>query len=144
MIIVTLIKDEETFSTICEEISLICTDAVIRQFDDLNILFDYLKSNSPNIFFIDTAFSECALISMRIKNLIPKANIIFISDSTDFAAEALRQHCSGYILKPVKKESILLEINNLRYPIDKSEIPVPPPNRFSRLSKNKSGDIRIF
>ncbi|MCL2804684.1 MAG: response regulator [Treponema sp.] len=56
-------------------------------------------------------------VAKQLKDLNPKINIIFVTAHSQYAIEALKLHPSGYILKPVMKESVEREIENLRYPI---------------------------
>ena len=47
----------------------------------------------------------------------PRINIIFLTGHSEYTAEALALHCSGYILKPLTPEKIRQEIEHLRYPV---------------------------
>jgi two-component SAPR family response regulator len=57
-------------------------------------------------------------VARKLKDLNPKINIIFVTAYSKYATEAFGLHPSGYIMKPVAKEAIEREIENLRYPID--------------------------
>ena len=44
-------------------------------------------------------------------------NIVFVTGYSQYALDAHRLHCSGYILKPAFKEDIEDALENLRYPV---------------------------
>ena len=72
----------------------------------------------------DIAFLDIQMLGMNgvdlaklLKDVNPKMNIIFVSSFDEFAQEAMHMHASGYIMKPVTKEQVEEELNDLRFPI---------------------------
>ncbi len=58
-------------------------------------------------------------LAKSLTNLNARTNIIFLTGHTEYYAEALDLHCSGYILKPLTPEKIRKEITHLRFPVGK-------------------------
>ncbi len=58
-------------------------------------------------------------LAKSLTNLNARTNIIFLTGHTEYYAEALDLHCSGYILKPLTPEKIQKEITHLRFPVGK-------------------------
>jgi len=58
-------------------------------------------------------------LAKKLKDINGAINVIFLTAYSQYAVEAMRQHASGYILKPAKSEDIKEEFENLRFPIDK-------------------------
>lgn len=54
-------------------------------------------------------------LALRLKSINPKINIIFATGYDEYALPAMRQHCSGYLLKPVQAEDVRAELDNLRF-----------------------------
>ena len=72
---------------------------------------------------IDIAILDCSLPELNgmdfgryLQELYPLVNLIYLSDNTDKAYDAIRQHASGYLLKPAGEESVRHELEDLRHP----------------------------
>lgn len=74
--------------------------------------------NLPDVAFLDIEMSGMTGLELAriLKTRAPKANIIFVTGFSRYALEAMLMRPSGYLLKPVDKEQILTELNNLRHP----------------------------
>ena len=79
----------------------------------------YAENNRVDIAFLDIElFDESGLeVAQRLSNINPHTNIIFLTGHTEYTGEALRQHCSGYLLKPLTPEKVMTEMAHLRYPV---------------------------
>lgn len=79
----------------------------------------YAESNRVDIAFVDIElFNESGLVlAEQLSAVNPRMNIIFLTGHTEYTSDALRQHCSGYLLKPLTPEKIKAEIAHLRYPL---------------------------
>ena len=57
-----------------------------------------------------------------LRELYPLVNLIYLSEDEERAYDAIRQHASGYLLKPAAEESIRSELEDLRHPaVQKNE-----------------------
>ena len=52
-----------------------------------------------------------------LKEVNPKMNIIFVTGYSEYKGDAMDVKASGYIMKPVTKEKLEEELNDLRFPI---------------------------
>ena len=79
----------------------------------------FAESNRVDIAFVDVElFNESGLVlAQQLSAVNPRTNIIFLTGHTEYTGDALRQHCSGYLLKPLTPEKIKTEIAHLRYPV---------------------------
>lgn len=73
---------------------------------------------------VDAAFLDIELcgesgveLAKEMSAINPRINIIFLTGHSEYYAEALDMHCSGYILKPLTPKKIRKEIEHLRFPI---------------------------
>ena len=55
-------------------------------------------------------------VAKRLKDINPKMNIIFVTGFSEYKGDAMDMKASGYIMKPVTKEDVERELNDLRYP----------------------------
>ncbi len=71
---------------------------------------------------VDVAFLDVVLLGENgvdlargLMELNPRTNIIFLTGHSEYMADALKLHCSGYLLKPLTPEKIREEIAHLRH-----------------------------
>ena len=63
-------------------------------------------------------FGESGIdLAAGLMELNPHTNIIFLTGHTEYTADALDLHCSGYILKPLNKSKIRNQISHLRHSV---------------------------
>ncbi len=56
-------------------------------------------------------------LARRISDHFPTVNIIFTTGYSEYALDAIKLHCSGYILKPVTAARVREELDKLRNPV---------------------------
>ncbi len=74
-------------------------------------------------------------LARRMKIYRPSINIIFATAYSDYYAEAMRLHASGYLLKPLRAEALLDELNDLRHPVEQPR---------EELYVRTFGDFEVF
>ena len=101
-------------------ISEACPQSEIFTFDNQPELFKFAKNNICNIVFLDIKLwgMKGPEIAKELKKFNRKINIIFVTAYPEYAYEAFSLYPSGYVLKPVTKEAVEREIENLRFPVD--------------------------
>ncbi len=89
-------------------------------FSSVDAALLYVKDNSPDVAWLDIEMPGMSGLefSMHIKKLSPKTNIVFVTGHEKFAYQSFQLHASGFILKPVTKEAIERELENLRNPVE--------------------------
>ena len=60
-------------------------------------------------------------LAKKIKKLAPDTNIIFSTAYPQYAGEAFDLHASGYITKPLNRDKVMAEIDDLRHPIENED-----------------------
>ena len=104
-------------------------DAEVDGFEEPEDLLEEAEKNGCDIAFLDIHMSEMDGVeaAKQLKKLNPKMNIIFVTGYSEYAGEAMRLHASGYIMKPVNKDKVAAELEDLRFPI------VPKQNALLRV-----------
>lgn len=77
------------------------------------------------ILFMDPYLEDVdgVMLAREVKELLPKVNIIFLTEYDSFYRAAVELRASGYVLKPLREEDIKEEIQNLRFALEiKKEI----------------------
>lgn len=95
-------------------------EAEIHSFSNSAEAAEQGKSQAFDIAFLDIEMPRLNGIQLakRLKASHPKINIVFVTAYDQYALDAHRLHASGYVTKPVSKQKILDELQNLRNPIE--------------------------
>lgn len=104
--------------SLTDAIRAVCPEASVHGFDKCQDVLDFAEKNSCDIAFLDIEMRDGhgVELALKLKAIHPGLNIVFVTGYSDYMREAFQMHASGYLLKPVKKEMILCEIENLRHP----------------------------
>jgi two-component SAPR family response regulator len=80
---------------------------------------EFMKKTKCEVAFLDIQMREMSgiVLARKLKEINPKVNIVFVTGYSQYANEAFVLHASGYVYKPVTKEKILEEMENLRNPV---------------------------
>ncbi len=76
------------------------------------------RTQEIDIAVIDARLAELSGLDFGqyLQELYPKVNLIYLSADTEIGFEALRQHASGILLKPVVEAELSRELDELRSP----------------------------
>jgi transcriptional regulator with XRE-family HTH domain len=81
---------------------------------------EFARVHTVSIAFLDVElddYMDGLHLARKLTEINGQTNIIFLTSHTEYLQEAAYDHCSGYILKPLNRERIRHELNNLRYPV---------------------------
>ena len=80
---------------------------------------DFAHANRVAIAFLDIELPGESGVELaeRLSMIEAHTNIIFLTCHTEYMRDALNSHCSGYILKPLTRESLWHELAHLRFPV---------------------------
>lgn len=94
-------------------------DADVTAFDEPEDLLDAAKEGGCDVAFLDIHMSGMTGVELAkaLKGVNPKMNIIFVTGFSEYTGDAMALRASGYIMKPVTKEAVEEELNELRFPI---------------------------
>ena len=94
-------------------------DAEVEGFDDQDELLEAAEKSGCDVAFLDIHMRGMTGVEVakRLKEMNPKMNIIFVTGFSEYKGDAMDMKASGYIMKPVTKEEVAEELDNLRFPI---------------------------
>ena len=102
-----------------QSVEQILPDASIVAFANADEALGFAEQNGCDILIseIELCGVDGITLAKKVKQLNSKVNIIFLTvcDEKEHAKEVFQIKPSGYLLKPVKKEQLEAELNNLRY-----------------------------
>lgn len=80
----------------------------------------YARSRRVSAAFLDIELDETMnglQLARKLLEIHPATNIIFLTNYVEYMTQAVYDHCSGYILKPLSRERVRHELANLRFPV---------------------------
>jgi len=97
-----------------------CPADNVHGFSKPSELLEFAQSHDCRIAFLDIKMWGMSGLELAIalKKIKPTINIIFVTAYVRYKGEALDLRASGYILKPITKEAVEREIENLRHPVE--------------------------
>ncbi|WP_036606478.1 response regulator [Oribacterium sp. P6A1] len=98
-------------------------DAEIFPYRNALKAIEELENKHIDIAFLDIEMRDINGMQFadHLKERFPKINVIFTTGYSEYVGEAMDLHASGYIMKPVTLEKVKREIEDLRYPLEKTE-----------------------
>ena len=120
MKILALDDSETALKLLVGVISEAQPNSEVFPFEKPSELLVFAKENACDIAFLDIRMwgMNGLAVAKALKESNPKINIVFVTAYSKYASDAFELHPSGYILKPVTKEAVEREIENLRHPVE--------------------------
>jgi len=147
MRILALDDSELALELLVQSINEAAPEAKVFPFNLPSKLLKFSKKTQCDIAFLDIQmWGMTGLeVAKALKDIHPKINIIFVTALTKHAKKAFELYPSGYVLKPVTKEAIQREIENLRYPVDYKTAWIPPsiPQPQENAASAQSFKVRV-
>ena len=115
-----VVDDEKiALDRMVRELKTAAPEAEVCAFSDPNELLNFAKTTSCDVAFLDVRMGSMTGVELakKLKDFLPKLNIVFVTGYDEYANEAMKMHASGYLMKPVTAEDIKAELQDLRYPI---------------------------
>jgi two-component SAPR family response regulator len=117
------------------------SDAEMKSFSHAGEAVRAVRENGfrPDVAFLDIEMPGMTGLELakQLKLAWPAVNIVFVTGFSQYAFDAMEQRPSGYVMKPVTREKILLELNNLRNPPERKASP-------KRVCIQCFGGFRVF
>lgn len=96
-------------------------DAEIISFRRADEALGYAKENAVDVAFLDIEMRQMSGIelALKLKEVSPRINVVFSTGYAEYRGEAFNLHASGYITKPITADKVSVELENLRYPVER-------------------------
>jgi len=125
--IIIVENEPEILIFLVRELTIILPDEQIWGFLRPNEALLFSESNPICIAFLDIhldASGNGIDLARSLMESHPQINIIFVTGHTEYALDAWQLNASGYVIKPVDRETLVTQLSVLRYPV--SNIRVNP------------------
>ena len=138
MKILAVDKDKASLEKINAIITKVSPDSSFFMFDDPLAALAKAREEEIDVAFLETNMPELSGIDLGkyLKDLNPYVNLIYLSEKTDKAYEAMKIHASGYLKKPGSEENVSGELETLRFPEIRKKL--------KRVFVQTFGDFELF
>ena len=113
------VDENETFlENLCGMIAELVPEAEILKFGSSPEALAAAREKEIDIAFLDPALHEMSGLDLGqyLKDLYPIINLTYLMEDPEYGFDALAQHASGCLLKPVTREGLQTELADLRHP----------------------------
>jgi two-component SAPR family response regulator len=115
------VVDDEKFALdrMVRELKTASPESEVFAFSNQHDLLECAKEKPCDVAFLDVRMGSMTggELAKKLKEFLPKLNVIFVTGYDEYANEAMKMHASGYLMKPVTSEDIKAELQDLRYPV---------------------------
>lgn len=120
MKVIILDRDNQKLEFLKSAVLKARPDASVRLFQDTDRLLEAVRDLVPDIAFLRIEMEPLngIILGRVLSGMFPKLNLIFMADSNQYAADAIKLRPSGYLSEPITEEIIGEELSRLRYEPD--------------------------
>lgn len=120
MIILAMDDEKIALEGLANSIRKAEPNAIVEMAQTKEEVYDFMKESYCDVAFLDIEMRGMNGVNLakKMKLFNPNMNIIFVTGYSQYATEAFEMHASGYIMKPVTRDKIRKELDNLRIPVD--------------------------
>ena len=117
MKVIVLDRDNQKLEFLKSAVLKARPDASVRLFQDTDRLLEAVRDLVPDVAFLRVEMEPLngIILGRVLSGLFPKLNLIFMADSNQYAADAIKLRPSGYLSEPITEEIIGEELSRLRY-----------------------------
>lgn len=120
MKVIILDRDNQKLEFLKSAVLKARPDASVRLFQDTDRLLEAVRDLVPDVAFLRIEMEPLngIILGRVLSGMFPKLNLIFMADSNQYAADAIKLRPSGYLSEPITEEIIGEELSRLRYEPD--------------------------
>ena len=118
MTVLTVLENEKELLMTRDLVAEIMPDADMLCFENGLPALAAARSREIDIAVLDTDLTELSGIDFGqyLQDLYPLINLIYLSENKELGYAAMNQHASGFLLKPVSRDNLQRELEDLRHP----------------------------
>lgn len=119
MTILLVEENAQALEHLCALVAALQPEAELLCFQDSLEALAAARQREIDIALLETELPELSGLDLGqyLQEMYPPVNLIFLSEGTDDAFDALSLHASGYIMKPASEFLLRHELDDLRHPL---------------------------
>ncbi|MGN0341707.1 MAG: response regulator [Roseburia sp.] len=138
MTIIAVDDEKIALEGLVNTISQVSPEAEVHGFRDAKSALEFAGAHSCDVAFLDIEMRVLngMELARRLKLENPLINIVFATGYDEYMSQAFLLRASGYVTKPVTREKVKQELENLRNPV--------PVSRENRIRVQTFGNFEVF
>ena len=118
MNVLAVLENEAALLPMTQMLSAMEPDANLMCFGSSLSALAAARKQEIDVAVIDAALPELSGLDFGqyLQELYPTVNLIYLSEDRELGFDALRQHASGILPKPIRETELRRELDELRYP----------------------------
>ena len=143
MRIIVIDDERPALEMMVETLEKLCPNDEIISFNEARDFLNYDGKPSIDVAFMDIELGRMTGIELaiKLKKLAPSCNIIFVTSYSKYGADSFKARPSGYITKPYTEAEVKRELDNLRYPVERTPFDTLE-NTASKTDDSGSGKLK--
>lgn len=123
MIILALDDELGALKILCRAIESVRPDAQLHSFTQVKEALAFADTSPVDIAFLDIRMPVMTglEVAKQMKRKHPELNVIFTTGFSEYAVDAIKLRSSGYLMKPITKNDVAMELEHLRNPVKDSQ-----------------------
>lgn len=88
----------------------------VHTFSTCSTALEWIESNTADVAFLDISMRGIGGLALaeKISQLRPSCKIVFCTGYEKYALDAIRLHCSGYLIKPITAQAVQKELDHIK------------------------------
>lgn len=119
MRLLAVLENEQTLPVLSQMLKTLAPEAELMYFGNGLPALAAARRTEIDVALLDVSLPELSGLDFGsyLRELYPSINLIYLADGPESAYDALRQHASGYMLRPLTEEKLREELDDLRHPL---------------------------
>ena len=116
MIAITVDDERPMLNALTDSVKASSDIKEVYDFSTCTAVIEWFSQNSADIAFLDINMRGMGGLALaeRITEIQPDCKIVFCTGFEEYALEAIRLRCSGYLVKPITPEDVQKEIDYIK------------------------------
>ena len=88
----------------------------VHTFSTCSSALEWMERNAADVAFLDISMRGIGGLALaeKISQMQPSCKIVFCTGYEQYALDAIRLHCSGYLIKPITAQAVQKELDHIK------------------------------
>ena len=144
MIAITVDDERPMLNALTDIVNMSPDIEAVYDFSSCRVALEWISENRVDVAFLDINMRGMGGLALaeKINAVQPECKIVFCTGYEEYALDAIRLRCSGYLIKPITQEDVQKEIDHIKS--KNPELSLLDVKCFGNFEVLKNGEALIF